>query len=474
MTDITDEKLLCRLEKILPEWRELAARAASGPTPLYLVGGALRDLCLGRKVSDLDFACPEADFSFWEQTIAELLGGHFVTLGTRAREFMTRRLVGRDLTVDLAALEGEALNTDLKRRDFTINAMALGLHDLILHDPCGGRRDLEKRQINAIAAENFTSDPLRIVRAARFKLEIAGRIGAPTRTAMQAATGGLSAVAGERLAVEFNHILARPEAAEGVALLAEIGALQEIFPALKALDGLEQNNYHHLDALAHTLAMLEECDRLVRENPFNEALELEREQLLLLKWAGLFHDTGKALTRTVDPDTGIIHFYGHERFSAHLARESLAGYALGKPFLKRLSRLIENHLRPLQLLRGEPQEKSRRRLVFDLGEDLDLLLLHALAALNATGGRDPAPRRAALVRLGRDLLAVFEREKENLVNPLLSGRDLIDMGMAPGPGMGVIIRLIHKKQIAGTIRNRREALAVARELIDAPAHSTTD
>jgi len=466
-----NQKLFQQLDRILPPWRELGRRAAEQQTALYLVGGALRDLCRGKRVSDLDFSCLAADFAFWEQAFTDVVGGHFVTLGTRAEEFQTRRLVGRDLTIDLAVLEGEDLENDLRRRDFTINAMALGLHDGIFHDPFAGRRDLENRLINYIAPENFTADPLRIVRAARFQLEIDGRITAATRTAMAAATAGLSQIAGERLAVEFNHIFSHPEAATGIAVLAEVGALQTIFPPLGALAGLTQNNYHHLDALDHTLLMLAELDRVIRENLF-ELDPLPQEALLLVKWAGLFHDTGKALTRTVDPDTGIIHFYGHERFSAHLARENLAGYALGKSFLKRLSRLIENHLRPLQLSLGESREKSRRRLVFDLEEDLGLLLFHALADLNATRGRDPEGRRPALLSLSRELLSIFNQEKENLIKPLLSGRDLIELGMEPGPGMGVIIRLIHKKQIAGTIRNHAEARAAARELIAAGDRET--
>ena len=459
------------LDRILPEWRELARQAQEQQRPLFLVGGALRDLCRGRSVSDLDFSCRDRDFEFWEQALTDIVGGHFVTLGTRAAEFRTRRLVGRGLTIDLATLEGETLKDDLQRRDFTINAMALGLHDGIFHDPFGGREDLASRTVAGIAPENFISDPLRIVRAARFMLEIDGRVTDSTRAAMSRAAPGLSAVAGERLAVEFNHILAHSRAADGLALLAGCGALQTVFPPLAALEGLKQNNYHHLDALDHTLAMLAELDRLGRENPFGIAPPAP-EELRLLKWAGLFHDTGKALTRTVDPDTGIIHFYGHERFSAHLARESLAGYALGKSFLKRLSRLIENHLRPLQLSRGESREKSRRKLVFDLEEDLSLLLLHALADLEATRGRDPQPRRTALIALGRELLTIFEQEKESLVKPLLSGRDLIELGMEPGPGMGVIIRLIHKKQIAGTVRTREEARAAARELIAARSETT--
>lgn len=458
-----------QLEQRLPAWRKLTQLAATKETPLYLVGGALRDLLREKEISDVDLACRESDLDFWETNIPKLWGGHFITMGTKAGQFKTRRLVGQGITIDLAVLEGDDLENDLARRDFTINAMALGLHDDLFHDPHRGREDLDARRIEVVAPQNLLADPLRIVRAIRFQLELGGQITPATREAMRAATAGLETVAGERLAVEFDHIFATTAAGSGIRELAAVGALQTIFPALGDLAGLPQNNYHHLDALEHTLAVLEELDRLCQNNPF--ALEISPDDLLLLKWAGLFHDTGKALTRTLDTETGIIHFYGHERFSAHLAGESLENFALGKNFIRRLKRLIENHLRPLQLNLRDCREKSLRRLVFDLEEDLGLLLLHALADLEATRGRDPRPRIANLLELGRKLLTIFEQEKENLVKPLLSGRDLLELGMDPGPGMGVLIRLLHKRQIAGEIRNREEALAAARKLL---SESTTE
>ncbi|NPA24855.1 MAG: HD domain-containing protein, partial [Deltaproteobacteria bacterium] len=303
-----------------------------------------------------------------------------------------------------------------------------------------------------------------IVRAIRFMLELEGTIPEATRQAMAEAAPGLGQVAGERFTVEFNHIFAHPESFAGLEILAATGALQTIFPPLAGLQGLAQNNYHHLDALQHTLMMGRELDRFCQENPLSLPAP-DPDSRILLKWAGLLHDTGKALTRTIDPDTGIIHFYGHERFSAHLAREALKNFTLGKQFLSRLERLIENHLRPLQLSLGPSKEKGLRRLVFDLEDDLGLLLLHALADLEATRGRNPAPRREALLKLSRELLAIYKKERESFIKPLLTGRDLIALGMEPGPGMGVVIKLIHQRQIAGEIENRDQALAAAEQLL---------
>ncbi len=462
-TTMETDELQQLLETALPGWNRLRRQAESERRPLYLVGGALRDALLGRHPGDFDLICPEEDFSFWEDTLSTLFAGKFFAMGTRAEQFQIRRLTTDAITIDLALLENGDLGTNLARRDFTINAMALGLHDGCFHDPHQGRNDLAARRIRAIAAQNLAHDPLRIIRAVRFLLELDGHLTPATQQAMRAAADSLELVAGERLAAEFNHIFSMAESTRGLRELAAIGALQKTFPPLAELEGLQQNHYHHLDAFEHTLAVCENLDRLCRENPFS--LELSGHDRRLLKWAGLFHDTGKALTRNQDRETGIIHFHGHERFSAHLAEKCLGNFALGKDFLRRLKRLIENHLRPLQLSLGGSREKSRRRLVFDLEEDLGLLLLHALADLEGTRGRDPAHRINTLLQLGRELLTLFEQEKENLIKPLLTGRDLIALGMEPGPAMGTIIRLLHKRQIAGEICSREEALAAARKLL---------
>jgi len=456
---LTPIQQLC---KIFPAWEKLTKAAKKNAKPLYLVGGALRDLLRGETINDLDFACRAEDMTYWEESLLKVVNGRFITMG--AEKFLTRRLVGPKLTIDLAALAGPDLDSDLKRRDFTINAMAWGLHEQIFHDPYAGRQALLDRTIVCVAPENLRADPLRVVRAARFMLKIEGQLAPATKEAMVSASSQLNQVANERFAVEFNHILADHQAARGLKELVEIGALQKILPALAPLENLKQNNYHHLDALAHTLATVAALDHFCQNNPL--AIDpLTSADRVLIKWAALLHDTGKALTKTIDPDTGTIHFYDHERFSAHLARETLSGFALGKDFLKRLSRLIENHLRPLLLNLNNAKEKSLRRLVFDLEGDLDLLLLHALADLEATQGRDPGPRRENLRALSRRLKDIYHLERANFIKPLINGKDLIALGLEPGPAIGIIIKLIHQKQLNGTINSQTQALAAAQLLI---------
>lgn len=455
-----------QLKIYFPAWDKLTAAAAESGRSLYLVGGALRDLFSDRKVSDLDFVCPVAEMDFWEATVLRFNQekGRFITMGNGAERHSARRLVGPEMTIDIAALNGPDLESDLKLRDFTINAMAFALKEQSLYDPHAGLKALKERKIISVAPENMQNDPLRIVRAARFMLMIDGELTAATRAEMEAACNGLDRVAKERFTVEMNYILAGNQAGRGLRELAEVGALQKILPPLAPLAGLEQNNFHHLDVLNHTLAVIDSLDGFCQSNPLSLKPPVTADRVLL-KWAALLHDTGKALSKSVDPDTGTIHFFGHERFSAHLARETLAGFALGKGFLNRIVRLIENHLRCMLLNLDNCKEKALRRLVFDLEDDLDLLLLHALADLDATRGRDPQPRQQNLIRLSRRLKEIYEVERETFIKPLISGKDLIALGLEPGPAIGTIIRMIHQKQLAGDISSKDEALAAAKLLL---------
>ncbi len=450
-----------QLSTPFPWWATLCRQAVAAGRELYLVGGSVRDLLLQRSLADLDFACRPRDLEFWTTAMAELLAGHFFTMGKE--ELITRRLVRENLVVDLTPLAGATILQDLEHRDFTCNAMACGLHDHSFLDPFAGRQALEQRQIICVSHQNLLQDPLRVLRAARFALELDCSLPPDTGRAMAAAGSRLATVAGERIGIELGHIMNHPRAHHGLRLLLDNQALLPLFPPLGALAGLVQNEYHHLDVLQHTLLTLEKLDALLAAAPPAD-IDLQPEDRAVTRWAALFHDLGKAMTRSVDPETGRVHFYGHERFSAHLAGELLAPLGLGKQFTRRVVTLIEQHLAPLLLTFGEPRPKALRKLVFALGDDLPLLLLLAQADTEAAGGRDFARRRREMKTIREKLLEIYSQERASFIRPLVNGKDLLALGLAPGPAIGRIIRTIHQLQIDGECRDREEALIIAREL----------
>ena len=450
---------------LFPPWEKWRHIARTEHLELYAVGGSIRDVILNRRLADLDLVCHSRDLEQWEKHIAGLGKGHFFTLGKEDR--ITRRLVSRDYSCDLTPLEGNSITADLKRRDFTINAMALGLHDGSFHDPHHGLQALEQYQLFCVSPTSLKDDPLRILRAVRFVLTLKMQLPPETSSLMAAARQGLPEVAGERIGNELSLILSQDHAAAGIRLLAETRALFALFSPFLPLRGLTQNEYHHVDVLEHTLQVLECLDNFIAEPP--EAMDQpDNEKILILRWAALFHDTGKALTTTIDPQTEKIHFYGHEKISAHLARTMLLPLGIGKHTVTRIVRLIEQHLSPLLLSLGNPKPKAFRKLVFALEEDLPLLLLLSLADNQATRGIQFPQRRQKMETCTRELLKVYQQERNSFLKPLINGKDLLALGMEPGPQMGVIIRAVHQRQVDGECNSREEALDWVKNLLAPP------
>jgi poly(A) polymerase len=452
---------------LFPQWAKLRQIARESQTELYVVGGSVRDALLHRPLADMDMVCQARNMEYWEKHIAQLSGGHFFTLGKEG--LITRRLVSGSFSFDLTPLEGDDIAADLQRRDFTINAIALGLHDDSFHDPHYGLEALKQRQLLCVSPTSLQSDPLRILRAVRFALTLDMQLPTATTELMAAARPGLTDIAGERIGNELSLILTHPHAAAGIRRLADTKALDTMFPPLHPLRGLSQNEYHHVDVFEHTLQMFECLDDLLADPPPHAITSPDNEQTVILRLAALFHDAGKALAKTVDPQTGKVHFYGHEQISAHLADTALRPLGLGKQTIARINRLIEHHLAPLLLSLGRPKAKAFRKLVFALEEDLPLLVVLALADNLAARGKNFSQRQEKLEACARELLSVYRQERKSFLKPLLSGKDLLALGMEPGPQMGVIIRAVHQRQINGECTSREEALAWVRNLLSPTA-----
>jgi tRNA nucleotidyltransferase/poly(A) polymerase len=463
MTNLTDSEFWHLLVTALPIAPALATAALTTNRDLYLVGGAVRDLLRRQPLADLDFACAGADVATWETVLGSYLEGRFISLGQGDRA-TTRRLVAGPMTVDITPIEGPDIDADLARRDFTVNAMAWDFRTGRLLDPHHGRTALAKGCIRTVTPHSLHDDPVRILRAVRFALELKATIDAATRQQMAAAAPALPASAGERHGQELSAILTHPDGGRGIATLAETGAIFPLFPILRPLAGLKQGNHHHLDAWEHTLALLQYLDVLFTDNPF-QLPPPNPEHRLVLHLAGLLHDTGKAQTRTLDPDTGNIHFYGHERFSAHLAAAALAPLALPRKVRSLTIELIEHHLDVLLLALAPAKAKAYRKLVFRIGANLPLLLLLTLADSEASRGRRYPERHQAIIRCGRELLKIYHAHQETLTTPLVTGRDLIALGLSPGPRFGEIIRAVHERRLAGEIKDRDTALAWVRDTI---------
>jgi poly(A) polymerase len=421
-----------RLRPLLEETSVLAARFRDAGFRLYLVGGVVRDAVLGRldEGADLDFTTDARP-----DDIEHLVGGWADALWDQGRRFGTigLRLGSRRLEITTHRAEAyhpdtrkpdvvfaDAIEADLSRRDFTVNAMALSLPDLTLIDPFGGVDDLAGRRLRTPLEpeESFSDDPLRMLRAARF---IAGYGLAPDVALTSAVTtlrARLDIVSDERIRDELDKLMVVEEPGEGLWFLVRTGLAEEFLPELPAL-ALEQDPIHrHKDVLAHTIAVVENTSP-------------ER----LLRLAALFHDVGKPKTRSFGPK-GTVMFHHHEVVGARMTRDRMRALRYSTDDIDTVSRLVELHLR-FHTYRMGWTDSAVRRYVRDAGP--------LLAVLNELTRSDCTTRNAAKARaLARRMdelearIAELQTQEElAAIRPDLDGNQVMArLGIRPGPAVG--------------------------------------
>lgn len=485
-----------------PEVMEAVRRAAPGGTPVYLVGGAVRDLLLGRPIHDLDFALPGQAIAV-ARRVADALGAAFFPLD---RERDTGRALYAPpgahsparLCLDFAALRGPDLDSDLRDRDLTINAIAIDLrapHTLI--DPLSGASDLRARRLRACAPTAFTHDPARIVRAVRQAAGLEFQIEAETRAWLRAAIPELGRVSIERLRDELFKMLDGPRPAAALRSLDALGGLDALLPEVSALHGVRQSPPHVSDVWEHTLNLTQRLHdllnvlqpehnpeaaaswamglasvRLGRYRPqiashFAQALTPERSLRALLLLAALYHDAGKPATARPD-GTGRIRFFEHEPAGARLAGERGERLHLSSAEIERLRQVVQHHMRPLLLAQGD--EPPTRRAIYRFFRDagpagVDVVLLSLADVLATYGPGLPQPAWIRQLDVARALLEAWWEQTETQVAPpaLLTGHDLMQaLGLPPGPQVGRLLEEIREAQAAGEITDRPQAIAYAR------------
>lgn len=459
-----------RADRVLAE---VADAAVAARLDLALVGGAVRDLLLGRPPRDFDFvlAAPEAAAEAWLAAWAGAQGARPIAFDRRGVRERRVAAQGRDL--DFVLVPPGGLETDLGRRDFTLNAIAVRLPDGHVVDPTGGRADLAAGRLRRAGRGTFADDPLRALRAARLLAErIATRVEDETLAELRGEVAGLASASGERIRGEMDRMAATDAWSASLRRLYDWGCLAVIAPECASLAGVAQNEWHHLDVWEHTLATLAATDRpdllaaTLEGVPEAGAALPEGEDLLVLKYAALFHDLGKPATWRRDPRDGAIHFHGHERVSAQLGARIGRRWRFPTRRQHRIAGLVRAHLR-LGQLGPEPSTAALRRLVHDLGPDLELFVLLTLADTDATRGRDDAARRESVRRGGARLLDLVARLGVQLTDPvpLLGGREVMVLtGLRPGPALGTLLRDLLRLQVEGSVTTRAEAEAAALRL----------
>jgi poly(A) polymerase len=328
---------------------------------------------------------------------------------------------------------GDSLEGDLRRRDFTVNAMAVELPAMTFVDPFGGLEDLVARRLRTpgTAQESFSDDPLRMMRAARFTAQLSVDVAEDVRLAMREMAGRITIVAAERVRAELEKTLLAANPRRGLELLVDTGLAEHMLPELPALQ-LEIDEHHrHKDVYEHTLTVLDQAIAL-EDGPDGPVPGPD----LVLRLAALLHDIGKPATRRFEPGGGVS-FHHHEVVGAKMTSRRLKALRFDKDTVKQVARLVELHLRFHGYGEGEWTDSAVRRYVTDAGPLLERL--HKLTRSDSTtrNRRKAARLAAAYDDLEKRIVRLQEQEELAAVRPDLDGNAIMEiLGIPPGRDVG--------------------------------------
>ena len=436
----------------------------------WIVGGALRDELLGREVTDIDIAVEGDPEAAARERAAEVRGPVFQLSEAFGAWRVVDRRGGR--VYDYAPLQGATIEEDLRKRDFTVNAMARASEGGDLVDPLGGRADIESRTLRVIGPESYDNDPLRPLRLARFAAELGFQPDAETERLTSEAAPRVTEASGERVFAELRRLVLAPGAVQGLALADRLGMLHAVLPELAALHDVEQSHYHHKDVYGHTLEVLERLIELEGEveGELREVLdepladELTRGQALRL--GALLHDIGKPATHDVRED-GRVTFMGHDRLGEEMVRQVCRRLRTSERLSRFLQGITRHHLVLGFLVHDRPLDRRAiyRYLKRTSPVEVEVTLLSCADRL-ATRGKNADRAIDNHMELAKELMPVaLEWRRQGPPRLPLRGDELAEeLGIEPGPELGRVLAELEEAAYAGEVTSRDQAVEIARRL----------
>lgn len=442
-----------------PVFSVISQLAAEKNVQAYAIGGYVRDIFLKRPSKDIDIVVLGNGIEF-----AEAVAASINVKVSVFKNFGTAMLRYQDVEVEFVGarkesyrsdsrkpiVENGSLDDDQKRRDFTINALAISLHndtygDLI--DPFGGIADLHNKLIRTPLnpVETFSDDPLRMMRAIRFASQLGFRIDDEAISAIKSNLQRIKIVSQERITDELNKIILSPLPSVGFNYLFDTGLLHIIFPQMTALHGVEIiNGKGHKDNFHHTLQVLDNI--------------CETTDDLWLRWAAILHDIAKPATKRFEQGHGWT-FHGHEDKGARMVPKIFTQLKLPlNEKMKFVQKLVQLHLRPIVLSQSVVTDSAVRRLLFEAGDDIEALMLLCKADVTTKNEYKIKKYRQNFELVQQKLKDVEERDNIRNWQPPVTGIDIMQLfGIREGREVGIIKNKIREAILEGEIPNDREA-----------------
>ena len=406
----------------------------------YIVGGAIRDWLCEREITDWDITT-----SAPSDVIKEIFQDR--TIFSLKHDTVTIVLRGKNY--EITPFRGTDLLDDLMHRDFTINAMAYDPKEDLVIDPVDGRSDLKKRIIRATLDPyaRFMEDPLRMLRAIRFSVELGFRIEKKTRDAIADMSSFIKDVSEERIRDELLKLLISPLPSRGIRLMLELGLMKYILPELVEGYGMRQNRYHRYTVFNHTLLTI-----------YNIGPEP------LLRLSALFHDIGKP--RTKKKIKGKVAFYGHEEKGAYITKDIMRRLKFSNELIGKVYILVKEHM--IQY-RPEWKDSAIRRFINRVGKDLVNPLISLRRADLIAHGTEKSDELQLLDELQDRVQRQMEKGAVFSLKDLRIDGHMImnELGISEGPKVGRILKALYEKVLEDPELNRTDTLiSIAREIKD--------
>ncbi len=440
---------------------ELIGRCAREiDVPAYVVGGYVRDRLLGRATKDIDIVCVGDGIQLAEQVASKLSPTPKVVV---YRRFGTAMLRCDGMEIEFVGARRESyreesrkpeveqgtLEDDQNRRDFTINALAVSLHEDtfgLIVDPFDGLSDLEDKIIKTPLdpGKTFSDDPLRMLRAIRFATQLGFTIEPNTLQGIAKYRSRIHIISKERIATELEKILLTPKPSVGFKLLFDTGLLQLVLPELANLHGVEdKDGKGHKDNFYHTLEVV---DNLCRRSTY-----------IWLRWAALLHDIAKPATKKFHKDTGWT-FHGHEWLGANMVPKIFRNLRLPLDSkMEYVQKMVRLHLRPISLTKEEVTDSAVRRLLFDAGPEIEDLMKLCESDITTKSPKKMMRYLEGYEYLKLRMSEVSEVDRVRLWQPPVTGEVIMQtFGIQPSKEVGVIKTAVREAILDGAINNEFE------------------
>jgi len=500
----------------------------------YIVGGFIRDWLSKRETNDIDIAVSGDAITIAQEVVGEI-GGKFVLLddvNNVARVVViedeqpgkisqNQELRGAEWHFDFSSFSGD-IKSDLARRDFTINAMALGLSQFVtastatkrssrklatplaekrpllkLIDPFSGREDLRDKIVRRVSEQIFEADAARLLRAVRLAAELDFTIEPETESLIHRFSQAVTEVPGERVREELLRLLTLPRAAYYLRYLDKLGLLLALIPELAESKGVEQPTVHFWDVFEHSLQTVAAVEFLIRESdweysnedmlstaPWSDAIDRHLSEevssgsnhKVLLKLGGIFHDIAKPMTKSID-DTGRARFLGHAKQGAAITANILERLRFSNREIRLVESLVYHHLRPAQMANNElPTQRAIYRYFRDTGEaGIDILLLALADYLASRGPLASMEEWRKNCQLINYILAEHDKQQAKILPvKLIDGSDIMNaFDLAPGQLIGKLLAMVNEAHASGELSTREEALALVQRELSAVSKQQT-